>query len=67
MKEPLVFVVDDDAAVRGSLGLLLKSTGHPAATYESAQQFLGVLPGCATWLSAAGYSHARPEWPGPAV
>lgn len=50
MKEPLVFVVDDDAAVRGSLGLLLKSTGHPAATYESAQQFLAVYrdaqPGC---------------------
>jgi two-component system, LuxR family, response regulator FixJ len=50
MKEPLVFVVDDDAAVRSSLSLLLKSTGHPAATYESAQQFLAAYrdthPGC---------------------
>jgi two-component system, LuxR family, response regulator FixJ len=50
MKEPLVFVVDDDAAVRSSLSLLLKSTGHPAATCESAQQFLAAYrdtqPGC---------------------
>lgn len=49
MKEAIVFVVDDDAAVRNSLSLLLKSTGHRAATFESAQQFLSAYkdqPGC---------------------
>jgi FixJ family two-component response regulator len=35
-----VFVIDDDQAVRDSLGLLLKSMGQRARLFESAQAFL---------------------------
>ncbi len=38
--EPQVFVIDDDQAVRDSLGLLLKSMGQKARLFESAQAFL---------------------------
>ncbi|MCP4040707.1 MAG: response regulator transcription factor [Gammaproteobacteria bacterium] len=48
--EPTVFVVDDDEAVRGSLGLLLKSVGLKSSSYATAADFLGVYnseqPGC---------------------
>ena len=37
---PTVFVVDDDASVRESLGLLIDSAGWQAATFASAQEFL---------------------------
>lgn len=37
---PLVYVVDDDAAVRDSLGLLLKSVGIENETFDSATAFL---------------------------
>ena len=37
---PVVFVVDDDAAVRSSLALLLKSMSLAVETFESAAQFL---------------------------
>jgi len=40
MKEPTVFIVDDDGAIRSSLSLLMKSARYPALTFESAQQFL---------------------------
>jgi FixJ family two-component response regulator len=40
MAEPTVFVVDDDQAVRDSLGLLLKSLGQKAMLFDSAQAFL---------------------------
>jgi len=44
--EPQVYVVDDDQAVRDSLGLLLKSMGTKARLFESAQAFLdGFDPG----------------------
>ncbi len=52
MKEPLptVFVIDDDAAVRGSLKLLLKSLGYTTQIFSSAQAFLSAYsddqPGC---------------------
>src|SRR5579871_4032537 len=52
MKErtPVVFVVDDDDAVRSSLRLLLKSVGLAATTLPTAQEFLSVYnphqPGC---------------------
>jgi two-component system, LuxR family, response regulator FixJ len=49
-RQPSVFVVDDDDAVRSSLRLLLKSVGLPAATFASAREFLATyepdLPGC---------------------
>lgn len=47
---PTVFIVDDDAAVRQSLALLIRSMGMPVETFESAQVFLGACdperPGC---------------------
>lgn len=41
---PLVLVVDDDAAVRDSLALLLRSAGYAAAVRASAEQLLANLP-----------------------
>lgn len=38
--EATVFIVDDDEAVRDSLGLLLRSAGHRARCYASARDFL---------------------------
>lgn len=52
MKErvPVVFVVDDDEAVRGAMRLLLKSVGLTAVVYASADEFLAHYgpdqPGC---------------------
>jgi FixJ family two-component response regulator len=49
-REPTVFVIDDDDAVRNSLCLLLKSLGMPAVAHESAEAFLAAYddeqPGC---------------------
>jgi two-component system response regulator FixJ len=46
----MVFIVDDDDAVRNSLRLLVKSVGLPASTAKSAQEFLENYdpghPGC---------------------
>ena len=50
--KPTVFVVDDDAAVRDSLRMLLKSVGLPVEVFDSAQAFLDAerddRPGCRT-------------------
>jgi two-component system, LuxR family, response regulator FixJ len=52
MKElsPIVFIVDDDEAVRNSLRLLLKSVGLAASALPTAQEFLDTYrpqqPGC---------------------
>lgn len=47
---PVVFVVDDDAAVRDSLRLLLRSIGHAVEVYGSGAEFLDAYrddkPGC---------------------
>lgn len=40
---PTVFVVDDDAAVRSSLAMLIESVSLDVATFESAGQFLEAL------------------------
>ncbi|MFO1427785.1 MAG: response regulator transcription factor [Steroidobacteraceae bacterium] len=49
-RNPTVYIVDDDEAVRSSLRLLLKSVGLPAIAYGSARDFLGAYdpdqPGC---------------------
>lgn len=43
MNTPTVFVVDDDAAVRDSLSLLLKTDGLAVEAYDSAESFLAAL------------------------
>jgi FixJ family two-component response regulator len=40
MSEATVYVVDDDQAVRDSLGLLLRSVGMPCQLFENGQVFL---------------------------
>jgi FixJ family two-component response regulator len=37
---PIAFIVDDDEAVRDSLGLLLKASGLSSRAYQSAEAFL---------------------------
>ena len=50
MSEPTVFIVDDDAGVRKSIGELLISVGLAVETFESGQSFLDTFdtarPGC---------------------
>ena len=47
---PTVFLIDDDAAVRKALRLILTTAGHDVETYSSAQAFLEAFnvnrPGC---------------------
>lgn len=47
MTEPTVFIVDDDAAVRDALALLLDAAGLPARCFASADDFLAEV-GAAT-------------------
>jgi two-component system, LuxR family, response regulator FixJ len=49
MTTPTVFIVDDDAAVRDSLAMLLELKGHAVRTFAGADAFL---------------AEYRPEWPG---
>jgi FixJ family two-component response regulator len=47
----LVYVVDDDEALRDSVRWLLESTGYRIAAYSTAERFLAAYkPGCATCL-----------------
>jgi FixJ family two-component response regulator len=50
LREPTVFVVDDDPAVRESLSWLIESVGLRVETYGSAREFLRAYqahrPGC---------------------
>lgn len=48
MSAPTVFIVDDDPAMRDSLGFLIGSVGRKVETYASAEDFL------------AAYDHERP-------
>lgn len=43
MADPIVFVVDDDDAVRDSLALLLETAGHRVETFESGPKLLAAL------------------------
>jgi len=43
MTEPIVHLVDDEAAVRDALGFLLASHGLPARTYASGPELLAAL------------------------
>jgi two-component system, LuxR family, response regulator FixJ len=49
MKEPTVFLVDDDPSIRDSLSLLLSLKGLRTQVFASAEAFLGTY---------------QPEWPG---
>ena len=40
MPDPVVYVIDDDDAVRDSIALLLSSFGHRVRAYANAQEFL---------------------------
>jgi two-component system response regulator FixJ len=42
--EPIIYVIDDDDAVRQSLEFLLKTAGLTARGFESAKAFLEILP-----------------------
>jgi two-component system response regulator FixJ len=42
--EPVIYVIDDDDAVRESLEFLLKTAGIEVRGFESAQAFLDILP-----------------------
>jgi FixJ family two-component response regulator len=48
--KPIVFVVDDDVSVRGSLKLLIESAGWQSETFASGQEFLSrprvLAPSC---------------------
>jgi FixJ family two-component response regulator len=50
IKEGVVYIVDDDAAVREAIDSLIRSVGLAARTFASAREFLGTpranLPGC---------------------
>jgi two-component system response regulator FixJ len=41
--KPIIYIVDDDEAVRQSLEFLLQTAGMPARAFESARAFLGIL------------------------
>ena len=49
-KTPIVFVVDDDAAIRSAVHELLSSVGHLVETFPSAEEFISRrepnAPGC---------------------
>ncbi len=47
MTDATVFVVDDDAAVRDGLALLLDTAGHRVRLFGSAEAFLGQIEGSA--------------------
>jgi len=40
-----VYVVDDDASIRGALSRLLRSVGYHSVTFESAESFLDCAAG----------------------
>ena len=42
--DPIIYVIDDDDAVRLSLQFMLKAAGITARTFESAKAFMEVLP-----------------------
>jgi two-component system response regulator FixJ len=43
MPEPSVFIVDDDAAIRDSISMLLETVGTPCQTFESGDALLAMF------------------------
>ena len=50
--DPIIYVIDDDDAVRQSLEFLLKTGGMQVNGFESAKAFLEVLPQIGTAASS---------------
>ena len=50
LSKAIVHIVDDDRAIRDSLGMLMKSIGYESRSYDSAEKFLDeadlFAPGC---------------------
>ena len=42
--DPVIHIIDDDDAIRDSLGFLLESAGFATIAYPSAEQFLEAAP-----------------------
>jgi len=68
-KEPIVFVIDDDVAVRATLSSLFRSIGLRVELFGSAHEFAQIkMPDVqAAWSSISGYrgsavSTFRPNW-----
>ena len=60
----VVFVVDDDEAVRDSVAMLLASAGLVCETYDSALAFLGALGDCPGAGGSGLHSCSMCAWPG---
>lgn len=65
MSAPTVFIVDDDAAVRDGLSLLVETAGLQAEAYPSAETFLGALK--PDWRGCVVLDVRMPGMPGPAL
>ena len=52
-RQPIVFVVDDDDAVRNSLRLLLKSASLSTTAFASAQEFLASVDSATVYWNAS--------------
>jgi two-component system response regulator FixJ len=62
MPEPSVYVVDDDEAVRDSLGALLQSAGYRTAVFSGAKKLLEAMDG--TWAGCIIADVRMPEMDG---
>ena len=47
MTKAIIYVIDDDEAMRDSLNFLLDSSGFGVTLFDNAQSFLDALPGLA--------------------
>ncbi len=44
LETPIVYIIDDDAAIRKALKLVIESAGHQVEVFESAEEFLARKP-----------------------
>ena len=59
--DPLIHVIDDDAAARDSLEFALQAAGFSVRTYELAHEFLNSVSECKRRMHHRGCSHAGIE------
>ncbi|MGY4291227.1 FixJ family two-component response regulator [Bradyrhizobium sp. LM2.7] len=57
----MIYVIDDDEAMRDSLNFLLDSSGFGVTLFDDAQAFLNALPGLAFGCVVSRRAHARPR------